>query len=336
MIEPKFQSVIAKYIDNYLEECRLIRHSLDRTKSLLSKFDAFLVNEGVTSECITLDIFERWVDTFRNLLCERTIYHHRSEVILLLEYMRSVGVQCEVPRRAPFKIKPFIPYIFTEKEMQDIFRICDSWRDKCHKPEGALMAMPLFLRILYSTGMRYSEVANLKNKDVDLRQHTIRIIETKNGCERIAPINSSLTLCIEQYLKYRGQLPITGLDAPDAYFIVNHKGRRLCHTTFNFRFHKIIKEAHVKGNNPKTICRIHDIRHTSCVHVMHKLIKEGRDLYTCIPAISAFMGHKSIFSTELYMRFTAEMFPEMVQMSEDVTAPISDVISNALKNEDDE
>ena len=36
------------------------------------------------------------------------------------------------------------------------------------------------------------------------------------------------------------------------------------------------------------------------------------------------------------MRFTAEMFPEMVQMSEDVTAPISDVISNALKNEDDE
>ena len=93
MIEPKFQSVIAKYIDNYLEECRLIRHSLDRTKSLLSKFDAFLVNEGVTSECITLDIFERWVDTFRNLLCERTIYHHRSEVILLLEYMRSIGVQ---------------------------------------------------------------------------------------------------------------------------------------------------------------------------------------------------------------------------------------------------
>ena len=69
---------------------------------------------------------------------------------------------------------------------------------------------------------------------------------------------------------------------------------------------------------------------------MHKLIQEGRDLYACIPAISAFMGHKSIFSTELYMRFTAEMFPEMVQMSEAVSAPISEIISKALKLEDDE
>ena len=323
-------------MDNYLEECRLIRHSLDRTISLLSKFDKFLVKEGVTSECITLDIFEKWVDTFRDVLCERTIYHHRSEVILLLEYMKSIGVQCEVPRRAPFKIKPFIPYIFTEKEIQDIFRVCDSWRDKCVKPESALMAMPLFLRLLYSTGMRCSEVANLKNKDVDLRQHTIRITETKNGCERIAPINESLTKCMEQYLKFRNMLPIEGLNKPDAYFFVNHKGRRLAHSTYLYRFKQIIRKANVKGNNPKSICRIHDIRHTCCVHVMHKLLQEGRDLYTCIPAISAFMGHKSIFSTELYMRFTAEMFPEMVQMSEKVTAPISEVIFKALKTEDDE
>ena len=69
MIEPKFQSVIAKYIDNYLEECRLRRHWSERRKSMLSKFDACLVNVAVTSECITLYISERCVDTFRFLLC---------------------------------------------------------------------------------------------------------------------------------------------------------------------------------------------------------------------------------------------------------------------------
>lgn len=336
MIELKPKSVLVPYIESFRKECLLTRRSMNAVDCTLNSFDKFLVNKNVSTPNISLELFNEWVDTFKATCSEQTTYIKRSYIISLLEYMRSIGIQCDVPRKGTLKPSKFVPYIFTEDEVLKIFATCDNWRDKCMKPESALMTMPVFLRLIYSTALRVGEAINILNKDVDLKNRTIRITKTKNGCERIAPINDSLLTCLEQYIKYRNQLPEKGIDAPDNYFLVNHTGRPLDQVTILARFHKITKEARIQGNNPKSGCRIHDLRHTACVHVMMKLIRSGYDLYNCLPAISAFMGHLSIFSTEKYLRFTREMFPEMLEMTTSVSQSINNILNEAYNINDDE
>lgn len=112
-----------------------------------------------------------------------------------------------------------------------MFEVSDGWRDKCMKPQGAAMAMPVVLRLLYSTGLRISEVINIRNRDIDFENRTIRIRCTKNGMERLAPVNESMETVVIQYLKYRNRLPSKGLDNPNGYLIVNHRGRKLTKET---------------------------------------------------------------------------------------------------------
>lgn len=67
------------------------------------------------------------------------------------------------------------------------------------------------LRLLYSTGMRVSEMINLRNKDLNLKTHVLRIRVTKNWEERLAPVNQSLEKALLQYIGYRNRLPAKGL-----------------------------------------------------------------------------------------------------------------------------
>lgn len=337
MIEPKFNSIIASYLKTFLNECSITHRSLGQITNIMNLFDKFLCSENVSTVEISEETFEKWVDSFQEINCYKRAYIKRSYTILLLEYMASLGVKCVVPRRAVYKNPTtFIPYIFSHDEITHMFEVSDGWRDKCMKPQGAAMAMPVVLRLLYSTGLRISEVINIRNRDIDFKNQTIRIRCTKNGMERLAPINESMETVVIQYLKYRNRLPSKGLDNPDGYLIVNHRGRKLTKETLLARFHRITDKAGIVGNNPKTGCRIHDLRHTACVHVMCKLLTAGYDLYDCIPIISAFMGHKSVYSTEQYLRLTSELYPDLLKMGDVASGPIKDIINHAINIKEDE
>lgn len=331
MMDKKFKSVLAPYFEAFLKESLLMRRATDQLKRSLRLFDKYLFKHNVTNPAITQEVFDGWAKTYLEDSVCRTVYQKCMYVVRFLEYMNEVGIACYVPRREAFKVKPFIPYIFTHEEIKKLFSAADSWRDECLKPDSAIMAMPLLLRILYSTAMRINEVLSLKNKDVILDKRIIRITETKNDCQRIAVINDSLYKCISQYLEYRNKLPGNEPDvnAPESYFLVNHTRRKIDDETVRFRFHKLLRTTGIVGNNPKNHSRVHDLRHTACVHVMMKLIDEDYDLYNSIPVISAFMGHKNLYCTERYMRFTLAMFPDMIKRGKEVSFPIDEMIKDA-------
>jgi integrase len=66
--------------------------------------------------------------------------------------------------------------------------------------------------------------------------------------------------------------------------------------------------------------RVHDLRHTFAVHSLIKMSREGIDLYYSLPVLSEYMGHKSLESTDTYVRLTSEMFPEVMEDVNAVTA----------------
>ncbi|KAA6322294.1 Tyrosine recombinase XerC [termite gut metagenome] len=264
-----------------------------------------------------------------------TIYREVSILARFLRYMCGLGHECYIPTLPKRPLKDFVPYIYSKDEMEKIFNVADALRmeQKCH--QSIMMIMPALLRLLYSTGIRIGEALSIKNRDIDFNRHVIILNETKNGCQRLVPLNSTMDVVLKQYLLYRNRMPIAGLDNPDNPLFVSGIGKSPAQSTVYSNFHKIIKKAGILYKGGHKGPNIHGIRHTSCVHVMLKMIHKGKDMYCCLPVLSAFMGHKHVIDTEMYIHLTKEMYPELIKMDRSVTSSISKIIACALITEND-
>lgn len=326
-----FASVIKQYMSAFVEERESQGFVTAPIVANMRSFDKFLVETMCADPSISKEVYDRWIDSISHL-SGHTIYLRACSVISLLEYMCEVGCTCYIPRHPKTIKSEYIPYIFSESEMARIFDAADNWRDSVHRCDSHAMPMPALLRLLYSTGMRIGEAVAINNRDINYDKHVIHIYKTKNRRERLAPINESLEKVLRQYAEYRNMMPIPDVDRPEKPFFITSKGFR-CHPhSIRLRFKKILGVAGIPTAHDGHEVRVHDIRHTVCVHAMTSLARNGKDLYCALPSISTFMGHLSVLSTEYYLRLTSVMYPEMFKRELLVTGPIHDLIVNALKN----
>lgn len=113
------------------------------------------------------------------------------------------------------------------------------------------------------------------------------------------------------FIKYHGLFNKNNQEGN--YYFRNKAGTRLKgdHVYRNYR--KLLWRAGIshggKGKGP----RLHDFRHTFCVHTLAKQIKEGVDLYVALPVLSTYLGHSSVGATQRYVRLTAEVYPEFLE-----------------------
>ncbi|MGX8716023.1 MAG: hypothetical protein ACSW8A_09765 [Lachnospiraceae bacterium] len=82
------------------------------------------------------------------------------------------------------------------------------------------------------------------------------------------------------------------------------------------------------GNGP----RIHDWRHTFAVRSFKQLVDSGVDLYVALPVLSTYLGHKTIYATEKYLRLTVSIYP---YIEEKWKASIADIFGKAVTYEED-
>lgn len=68
-----------------------------------------------------------------------------------------------------------------------------------------------------------------------------------------------------------------------------------------------------KGNGP----RLHDLRHTFAVHRLKRWAKQGCDVISMLPYLSAYMGHANLNATQSYLRLTVEAFPDILEVLEE-------------------
>ena len=62
--------------------------------------------------------------------------------------------------------------------------------------------------------------------------------------------------------------------------------------------------------------RLHELRHTFAVHRLARWYREGADLNALLPVLATYLGHRSITDTQLYLRLTADLFPDVIVRSE--------------------
>jgi integrase/recombinase XerD len=182
------------------------------------------------------------------------------------------------------KIGRKLPCVLTIEEIDKLIDAID-----LEKPEG--QRNKAMLEVLYSCGLRVSELVNLKITNLFLDQGFIKV-KGKADKERLVPVSNKAIDEINKYMNnYRNSLNISK-DSENIIFL-NRRGRKLSRVmVFN-----VIKNLADKIGLSSKISP-HTFRHSYATH----LIKGGADLR----AVQEMLGHESILTTEIYTHIDVE------------------------------
>ena len=151
------------------------------------------------------------------------------------------------------------------------------------KPEG--QRNRAIIEVMYSCGLRVSELVGLKISHVYLDQGFIRVVG-KGNKERLIPVGRKAIKEIEMYLPFRNSLPVIHKESEDILFL-NRRGKKLTRVMI----FTLIKQYAASAGIKKSISP-HTLRHSFATH----LIDGGADLR----AVQEMLGHESILTTEIY------------------------------------
>ena len=155
----------------------------------------------------------------------------------------------------------------------------------------------LILELLYGTGIRLSELINLKIKDCDLNKNQIKVLGKRNK-ERIVPINKSIKYQLEKYLILRTEKEINQSE----YLIITSKYEK----SYPMLIYRIVKENLSKTINSEKY-NPHILRHTFATHLVNK----GAN----INAVKDLLGHSSLAATQIYTHNSIEKLKETFKES---------------------
>ena len=170
-----------------------------------------------------------------------------------------------------------LPKVLTEEEIKKLINSIDLNHDFGQRNKT-------IIEILYGTGIRVSELINLKLSNIFFKENIIKVIG-KGNKERFVPLGEIASNELKIYINNRNRLKIDSKSS-DILFL-NRYGRGLTRSMI----FKIISDASKRIGLDKKISP-HTLRHSFATH----LIKNGADLRT----IQLILGHESITTTEIY------------------------------------
>jgi len=175
------------------------------------------------------------------------------------------------------KLERKLPEVLTEDEINQLIKSVDlnhvfGQRNKT------------IIEVLYGTGIRVSELVNLKLSNIFFRESILKV-NGKGDKERFVPLGKIASTEIKTYINIRDRMKIDSKNT-DILFI-NRYGRKLTRSMI----FKIITDASKSIGLEKKISP-HTLRHSFATH----LLKNGADLRT----IQLILGHESITTTEIY------------------------------------
>jgi len=151
------------------------------------------------------------------------------------------------------------------------------------------------LEVLYSTGMRVSELVGLDLEDVDPIGECARV-RGKGKRERFSPLGSFALRSLNRYLEARAA---GGVRDAEAVF-VNRHGRRLSSRSVRRKLDKYLAVAGLQGHATP-----HTLRHSFATHMLER----GADLR----AVQELLGHRSLSTTQIYTHVTASRLKEVYE-----------------------
>jgi integrase/recombinase XerC len=155
----------------------------------------------------------------------------------------------------------------------------------------------MLITIFYSTGMRLSELINLKERQVDFSKSQIKVLG-KGNKERIIPISNAVVNSLKDYQQQKKR----DFEKTDDTLLVTEKGKKMYPKYAWLLVNKYLGEASTLDKKSP-----HILRHTFATHLMNN----GADLN----AVKELLGHSSLASTQVYTHNTIEKLKDVHKKS---------------------
>jgi integrase/recombinase XerC len=279
------------FLDYLKFEKRNSRHTLLSYQNDLEQFFAYLVSqfEGPPLDKITPMFIRSWLAELKeDEMTAKTINRKISSLKSFFKYQLKTGTLKQTPMAtvAAPKISKRLPAFVEEADMGTLFshvEFSDDWKGRTER---------IVLKLFYSTGMRLSELINLKESQLDPSQGQLKVLG-KGNKERILPISRELMLDLQAYMSEK-PMRMEGVLS----LFTNEKGKQLQpRSVYAFVKQHLSQVTTIQKKSP------HILRHSFATHLMNN----GADLN----AVKELLGHSSLAATQVYTHNTIEKLKEV-------------------------
>jgi integrase/recombinase XerC len=279
---------------NYLTfQKRYSRHTILSYKNDLTSFFDFAATQYNSKNIsdINASMIRSWLASLKEVkIASKTVNRKISSLKSFFKYQLKLG-KIEVSPMASIlslKISKRLPSFIQQKDINTLFNYVEfpkTWEGKTER---------LLLAIFYYTGIRLSELINIKELHVDKSNSTLKVLG-KGNKERIIPINNQFINEVNDYIL---QKKVYFPQASNGFLLINKKGKKL----YPKYVYNVVKKylGTVSTNERKSP---HVLRHTFATH----LTNNGAD----INAIKELLGHSSLASTQIYTHNSIEKLKEV-------------------------
>ena len=179
------------------------------------------------------------------------------------------------------KIKKSLPLFFKENELELAIDLFDGTDFKSKMSR-------LIIDLFYQTGIRCSELINLKDSDLNFFNNTITVVGKRNK-QRIVPIGNNLKNTIKDYILFRDN----SVSKECPFLFVTEKGKQLYS-----KYVYILVHSTMLAVSTLEKCSPHVLRHTFATVLLNREVD--------IDVVKTALGHASLSATEIYTHTTFE------------------------------
>ena len=259
----------------------------------LRRFLDYAHARGVDALDVDLPLLEDYVHSlFEAGIAARSLARMISSVRSFYRYLQIEGYMGHDPTEllTTPRLPKHLPEVLTLEEVERILDSID-----LSTPEG--LRDHCLIELLYSCGLRVSEVCALRLSDLFFDEGFVRVIG-KGNKQRVVPISPRAVHEIRNWLDARADIAVKPEDE-DVLFVSARRGRHLSRVTV---FHNI--KLHVAAAGIDKTVSPHTFRHTFATH----LLEGGASLR----AIQVMLGHEDIGTTEIYTHLDTAYLREQV------------------------
>ena len=183
------------------------------------------------------------------------------------------------------KQEKYLPASMSESEVEKLLNSPDASKD-IEQRDKAMIEM------LYATGMRISELVNLKITDIDMNRSVIKVMG-KGSKERLIPFGESASEALFNYLKIRK-------DSSSKEVFISNRGRKITRVAFWQRI-----KVYLLRENLKISISPHTLRHAFATHLLNR----GADLRS----VQLLLGHSDLSTTQIYTHIAKQRLGDVLK-----------------------
>ncbi len=294
-------NTLREAVDEYLALRRGLGFTLKQDGKALRKFVTFM--EQRRASYITSALALEWAqqpahtqpaNRAGRLMYVRVFARHRS----------ATDPRTQIPPVGllPFRPKRARPYLYTDKEIQELLRATLKMPiPSPHHKRCALLpwVYHCLFGLLSVSGLRIAEARNLELRDVDLKAAVLTIRGSKCGKDRLVPVHASTRNVLVDYIARRERFwarwPVT------PYLFVSSRGTPLDFGQIRRAFYVVSRQIGLRGVTASNGPRLHDMRHRFATRTLENWYESGDDPEQRLPILSAFLGHVHVADTFYYL-----------------------------------